>query len=148
VQYHTHPSTNNSPTVQPAFHGQLATRRTDPVCCPICGRVVPRRARQQRFCSTKCREQGKVPRKNRNKKSAPLPPYLKATEPLEKANGFNVLRAQKSGSRVGSNVPREAIEAEIFGGREWQQVVSPDGVVCEVAVLRPRTLQSSQRRQS
>jgi hypothetical protein len=32
------------------------------------------------------------------------------------------------------------IEAEVFGGRTWRQVVSPDGVVCEVSTLRKRTL--------
>jgi hypothetical protein len=127
---------------QPAFHGQLAIRRTDPVCCPICGRTVPRKARQQRFCSTRCREQNKPPRKNRNKKQAPLHPYLKATEPQKKANGFNIFRAPKSGSSIGPEVPRWAVEAEIFGGREWRGVVSSGGVVSQVSTLRRRALQN------
>jgi hypothetical protein len=33
-----------------------AARRDAPVNCPSCGREVPRRARQQRFCSRRCRQ--------------------------------------------------------------------------------------------
>jgi hypothetical protein len=38
--------------------------------------------------------------------------------------------------------PRHVIEAEVFGGREWRQVVSPDGVVCQVGTLRQRALRN------
>ena len=32
--------------------------------------------------------------------------------------------------------PRHVIEAEIIAGREWREVVSPDGVRCYVTSLR------------
>jgi len=32
------------------------------------------------------------------------------------------------------------IEAAVFGGREWRQAVSSDGVACEVSRLRKRAL--------
>jgi hypothetical protein len=120
----------------------FTTRRDAPVVCarPGCRRIVARKARQQRFCSTRCQEQAKPPRKNRNKKQAALPPYLKATAPPENANGFNPFEPPKSGSRVGSRVPRHVTETEVFGDRNWRQVVSPDGVVCEVGTLRKRAL--------
>jgi hypothetical protein len=41
--------------------------------------------------------------------------------------------------------PRHVIEAEVFGDRIWRQVVSSDGVVCEVGTLRPRALQTASR---
>jgi hypothetical protein len=77
---------------QPAFHGQLAIRRTDPVCCPICGRIVPRKARQQRFCSARCRCRDKehTRGKKRSRKALLERDTGAPTTPLEKANGFNL----------------------------------------------------------
>jgi len=39
--------------------------------------------------------------------------------------------------------PRHVIEAEVFGGRIWRQIVSSDGLVCEVGTLRPRALRTT-----
>jgi hypothetical protein len=38
-------------------------------------------------------------------------------------------------------VPRRVVETEIFGGREWREVVSSGGVV-SVSMLRRRALQN------
>ena len=43
----------------------------------------------------------------------------------------------------GVRAPRHVIEAEVFGGRIWRQIVSSDGVVCEVGTLRPRALRTT-----
>ena len=45
----------------------LHANRNSPVACPECGRTVPRRARQQRFCSTRCRNRAK--NRNRSRKA-------------------------------------------------------------------------------
>ena len=37
---------------------KLALRRNAPVVCASCGRQAPRRARQQRYCSDRCRQNG------------------------------------------------------------------------------------------
>lgn len=37
----------------------LALRRDAPVVCTQCGRTVTRQARQQKYCSTRCRELAK-----------------------------------------------------------------------------------------
>jgi hypothetical protein len=144
---------------RPAFHGQLAIRRTDPVCCPICGRTVPRKARQQRFCSARCRGRGKehTRGKERSRKASPAETAVQTikngvgypttgapTTPPEKANGFNLFGPPKSGSSIALQAPPRVIEAEVFGGRVWRQVVSPGGVVCEVGALRKRALQSDE----
>jgi hypothetical protein len=40
----------------PAGWRRLALRRDAPVVCPGCGRSVRRKARQQVYCSTRCRK--------------------------------------------------------------------------------------------
>jgi hypothetical protein len=40
----------------PAGWRRLAARRDVPVVCPCCGRSVRRKARQQVYCSTRCRK--------------------------------------------------------------------------------------------
>jgi hypothetical protein len=40
----------------------LPARRDAPVTCASCGRQVPRRARQQRFCSARCQEKARYAR--------------------------------------------------------------------------------------
>src|SRR6516164_5438283 len=45
----------------------LSANRNSPVACPECGRTVPRRAHQQRFCSTRCRNRAK--NRNRSRKA-------------------------------------------------------------------------------
>src|SRR5262249_57203702 len=106
--------------------------------------IVPRKARQQRFCSDRCRERNKEGERGKKRSRKALlggdtgaPPA-----PLKKANGFNTLPAPKSGSSIALQAPRHVIEAELFGGREWQPVISSGGVVCEVGTLRQRALRN------
>jgi hypothetical protein len=122
----------------------LAVRRDEIVACPTCGRHVPRRARQQRYCSERCRERDR----SRSRKSALQPaksgaryPTSRAPRnPLKKINGANLLRPEKSGSRVPPKLWREIVQVEVFGARDWRPVVSSGGVTCEVGKLRPRAL--------
>jgi hypothetical protein len=62
------------------------------------------------------------------------------TNPLKKSNDFNELQAAKSWSTPHIFGPREVIERELFTGRDWVLLVSPDGVVCAAASLRKRRL--------
>jgi hypothetical protein len=126
---------------QPAFP---AIRRTDPVCCPVCGRIVARKTRQQRFCSDRCRERSKESERGKERSRKALMGWHTGapTEPLKKANNFSRFEQPKSGSSIARKpFLDEVIEAEVFGGREWRQVTSSDGVVCQVSTLRPRALQ-------
>ena len=86
----------------------LALHRDQDVVCASCGRTVTRKSRQQRYCSIRCKEN--------------------AVGALEK------LQAPELQSRLINN----AAQIEFFGGGHWQQVVSPDGVVTDVARLWPR----------
>ena len=120
----------------------LASRRDAPVVCARCGRSVPRQARQQRFCSDRCRERNREGErgKQRSRKALLRGDTGAPRAPPKKANGFNVLSAPKSRSSIALQAPRHVIEAEIFGGRVWRSVVSSSGVVCEVGALRERAL--------
>ncbi len=108
----------------------LALHRDTPVICanPTCGRRVKRRSRQQKYCSDRCRQMahryvvkpalGKDTRDDRN--------------PPKNVNVSNILRGTKSRSIL----IRNAVQTEFSDGREWQRVVSPDGVVAFMTQLR------------
>ena len=115
-----------------------ASRRDAPVRCDACGRTVVRCSRQQRFCSDRCRD---FARRENNAPTAFKNPVVgedtgKPTNPTKKLNGFNGLRGAKSGSTPRIFGPRQVIERELFGGRDWHEEVSPHGVVTQVARLR------------
>jgi hypothetical protein len=124
----------------------LAGRRDEIVACPTCGRHVPRKARQQRYCSARCCELARQrSRKAINAlKSGGRYPYSGApANPPKKINGANALQALKSRSRVPPDLWREIVQIELFGGRDWRPIVSSGGVTCEVGKLRPRALVST-----
>jgi hypothetical protein len=106
--------------------------------CSRCGRSVPRKARQQIYCSARCRELAR----ERSRKAFLGQDTGAPANPLKKANGFKVLRAQKNGSSIPQNLRQKVIETEIFGGREWRPGVSSGGVAYEAGKLRPRTLRN------
>jgi hypothetical protein len=115
-----------------------AARRDAPVRCEACGRTVIRRSRQQRFCSDRCRD---FARRENNARTAFKNPVAgtgtgKPTNPPKKSNGANGLHAAKPESTPRIYGPRRVIERELFGGRDWHEEVSPDGVVSQVAQLR------------
>jgi hypothetical protein len=114
----------------------FSLHRNAPVICFRCGRAVPRQARQQKFCSARCREAAK----QRSRKAFLGQDTGAPPNPPKKVNGFNILRTQKNGSSIPQNLRRTVIEAEAFGGRKWRQVTSSGGVVCEVSTLRKRAL--------
>jgi hypothetical protein len=116
-----------------------AVRRDAPVPCPVCGRSVERRARQQRFCSAQCKEKGRTRvRKNFLGRDTGAP-----TNPPKKSRNVNNVQGAKSGSRGRISGPARVIAIECFDGREWTQTVSTDGVACEVGVLRPPMLRAA-----
>jgi hypothetical protein len=124
----------------------LALHRNDPVICVRCGRDVPRRARQQKFCSNRCREATKERSRktgvDAKKVGGRYPTTSAPPNPPKRVNSFNVLRTPKTQSRLSQKLRRQVIETEIFGGREWQPGVSSGGVAYEVSRLRPRALRN------
>jgi len=108
-------------------------RRDAPVICARCGRSVPRQARQQKYCSTHCRELAR----ERTRKAFLGQDTGAPANPPKNANGFKSLPAPESVSSLLHN----AIETEIFGNRTGRQAVSSNGVACEVGTWRARTLQ-------
>ena len=120
------PSSWRDVPIRPAAefcHG--AARRDTPVICLSCGRTVPRNARQQRYCSDRCRERGR----DRSRKTAvealknaPRYPHSGApTNPLKNINGHNGLQPWEGGS----SIPRSLLhEIEIFSSRRSRSVIS------------------------
>jgi hypothetical protein len=112
-----------------------AARRDTPVQCAVCGREVTRASRQQKFCSTRCRQQAHYEKLVAEGRFDPVLGQDSAlpTNPPKKSNGVNNLQAAKSGSSPCIHGPRRVIECELIDGLNWTAVVSPDGVVCMVA---------------
>jgi hypothetical protein len=109
--------------------------RRDKVACARCGREVARRARQQRFCSTRCKEKARTRVRKAflgRRTGAPANPSKKDRE-------FKVLQRAKTLSSHRILGPAHVLNAEVFG-RVWQYMVSNGGVAIEVSRLRARAL--------
>jgi hypothetical protein len=93
-----------------------------PVCCPTCGRAVKRRARQQVFCSTRCRKRANYAKAVAEGKFND-PRYLgsgSGTKPQKNASDINSLQAQKSGPNNSANAP-----LNLLGGGSWRWPGTP-----------------------
>jgi hypothetical protein len=113
-----------------AHTGEVVIRRDALLHCPSCGRALNRKARLQRYCSSRCREREKKARQRSHRghwgqgtRVSPKPP--------KKCNGINGSQGAKGGLYSGIFGPGDIIKAEVFGGR-WDRVVSDDGVACHV----------------
>jgi hypothetical protein len=74
---------------------RLAMRRDAPVTCLACGRVVARKARNQRYCSLRCRGRAKEKARNRTRKAG-LGGYTGApTTAANFASKINELQGRK-----------------------------------------------------
>jgi len=98
---------------------QTASGRNSPVVCATCERSVPRKARQQIYCSTKCRERGKTAA-GALKKQARYPDSGAPPDPPKSTSDFNSLQAPKQGSSLFSNAP-----LNLFGGSRWRWPNTP-----------------------
>jgi hypothetical protein len=120
----------------------LTSRRDAPVICAGCGRQVARQARQQRFCSARCKEKART-RARGPTLTTPTPVEnnertgIFAHGPPEKLNEIN--RAFQAKIRG----PKRVIDVEVWGGRDWQSRTSSGGVPIEVSRIRARALVSS-----
>jgi hypothetical protein len=117
------------------------SRRDAPVICAGCGRQVARQARQQRFCSARCKEKART-RARGPTLTTPTPVEnnertgVFAHGPSEKLN--IIKRAQRP-----IQAPQRVLDVVVWGGRDWQSRTSSGGVPIEVSRLRARALVSS-----
>jgi endogenous inhibitor of DNA gyrase (YacG/DUF329 family) len=95
------------------------TARIETFRCGACGRSVARKARQQRFCSDRCRQYSLRENKARTaiKNPAGYQDSGPVTNPLFLSNKNNGLRGQKSGVSVPLN---------LLGGYRWPGARSID----------------------
>jgi endogenous inhibitor of DNA gyrase (YacG/DUF329 family) len=84
--------------------------------CPICERIVDRQARQQVFCSTRCRKRAARERTAGALKIAGRYPHSgRGTNPHKSASKNNNLQWPKPGSSLFGNGP-----LNILGGGSWR----------------------------
>jgi hypothetical protein len=120
-----------------AYDGQRcsAARRDAPVNCPSCGREVQRRARQQRFCSGRCKEKART----RVRKAFLGRDTRAPSNPPKKVNKLKVLQRAKTLSSNRIFGPADVLDAEVFN-RPWESATSSAGVAIEIGRLRHRAL--------
>ena len=128
-------STSTAAHAPQAQISHATARRDVPVRCRACGRPVERGARQQRFCSTRCRKRDWG--KKRCRKAGLAPDAGGATNPPKKLNQVNGVQGAKRVPNPPVFAPARIIERELFAGRQWDRTVSSDGVVSYVVRRRP-----------
>jgi len=115
----------------------IAAAKT-PVTCASCGRRVNRHARQQRFCSRRCRQKAnygeRVARGDFSARTIARP-----TNPPKKRNKFKALQRAKSLSSYPILAPARVLAIEVFA-RSWQEATSSAGIAIQVSRIRPRAL--------
>jgi hypothetical protein len=124
-----------------------ADAMTARVVCASCGREVARRARQQRFCSDRCKERGRTRCRKKTavhalKIEPRYPPSGAPTNPPKKASNFNGVQREKSRSSPHILAPAQVLAVEVFGGA-WHEATSSDGVAIQASRIRPRALVAS-----
>jgi endogenous inhibitor of DNA gyrase (YacG/DUF329 family) len=94
--------------------------RLETLRCGACGRSVARKAKQQRFCSDRCRQYALRENKARTaiKNPAEYQDSGPVTNPLFLSNKNNGLRGQKS---------RFSVPLNLLGGYRWPGAGSIDG---------------------
>ena len=108
-----------------------SSQRDAPVWCPTCRRSVPRKSRQQVFCSRKCRQRAFWNKKATEKISAFVTLGTgRSTDPLKSANENNGLQGRKSGSSKFDKAP-----LDLLGGRwRWPGTARLDPVKCRAII--------------
>lgn len=121
---------------------RLAHRRDERVICPNCARQVERKARQQKFCSSRCKEKAR----QRTRKAGLSQGTGAPTNPPKNINKINGFQPAKSWSSTGISAPRAVLQAELIDGRAWHATVSTGGVSSYVAQLGKPTLVNGRAR--
>lgn len=121
---------------KPPFQHVQVARRDIPVLCPVCERKVARQSRQQKFCSKRCAEKGRL----RSRKSVLGQGTGVPADPPKNSRQINDLQRAKTRSMTGIIGPRSVIHAELLAGREWQETVSAGGVTGYVSRIARRAL--------
>ena len=118
---------------------QLHHRNGNAAACQACGGpIIPKRgSRRQRFCNRRCREKAVQRFK---KPIRPGTPDIRRSVQNSADRSINYFRENRGrGSAIRG--PRHVIKAEIADAHKWLEVVSSDGICCQVAMLRPPSLQ-------
>jgi hypothetical protein len=116
-----------------------APRKNQSLRCPICEGTFRRRARQQRYCSPKCMRKANYVRRAGSGLLLGQDTAL-VRNPPKSSHDFNELKRAKTRSSSSIIGPQKVIQAEIIAGREWQEVISANGVTSYVGRITGRAL--------
>jgi hypothetical protein len=109
------------------------------VTCGACGHVVERKARQQGFCSERCRLRGHyLTSESENKSLYGLPSPNHSTDPPKNINDINA-------NSHGIFGPRCVVAVEIVDTHAWREEVSAGGGCGFVTQLRKPALVERRR---
>jgi hypothetical protein len=137
-------------TEEGGFGRPASPQRDTPVVCAGCGRSVPRKARQQIYCSARCRLVAFREREpnggleTHEVGAGSGPGKITAIRPNRSENlqqNQSPLECVSAGGRSWA-APAHVLETELDGGRTWRTVTSSGGVVSQVSTLRGRALQN------
>lgn len=116
--------------------------------CACCGHAIKpkRRGRSPKYCSARCRDDG---RRSRNYASFGLARYPSSRVPRNATNHSIETMPYKGcltdRGAVNSGLWREIVATEVINPHRWRQIVSADGVVSYQTTLRQPALISDQR---
>jgi hypothetical protein len=110
--------------------------------CESCRREVPRRARQQRYCSARCRKRGHYAQSVRTGvfSAVPLSDIALGTQLPKKSSQNKALQRANLLSSRRILAPADVLAVEVWGGRSWGPSISSGGVPIETGRLRARAL--------
>lgn len=116
--------------------------------CVSCGRALAARhtGRKRRYCSDRCRD---AQRRQLNFEFCGTTRYPCQAKPRNAENSRDTSGTSQPGFAgqgcANKRLWRSIVELEVYAGRNWSDVVSTDGVLCQVAT-RVRPIQKSSRK--
>jgi hypothetical protein len=111
--------------------------RRDRLACTGCGREIVRRAKQQRYCSARCRNR-EVGRRRVRKAYLGTDTGAPA-HPPKKNSKLKALQRVKTLSSHRIFGPADVLAVELFN-RDWKPGISSSGVAIEIGRLPARAL--------
>jgi hypothetical protein len=104
--------------------------------------AIKRTGRPRSYCSDRCRDAGRR-QANFAVSARTRPDHQRCHETPKKAVQVQCFpAATQSIDPPRISGPRNVLEAELIARRQWHQAASRDGVICQVAQLAPRALDS------
>jgi hypothetical protein len=107
---------------------RLSARRDAPVICSACGRRVARKARQQRYCSDRCRDFAR--RENKARTAIKNPVAVVDTRQPTKSPKTSSENNKLQGAKSASTLP-----LNLLGGYRWSNSITIDSELLRKIII-------------